>query len=53
MKFDIYTLRKSVEKIQVSLKSEKNNRPFTWRPMYICDISFNYSYNEQYFRQRL
>jgi len=29
--------RKSVEKIQVSLKSGKNNWYFTWRPMYIFD----------------
>jgi hypothetical protein len=36
---------KSVEKIQVSLKSDKNNRYFTWRPVYIFDhislISFS------------
>jgi hypothetical protein len=25
--------RKSVEKIQVSLKSDKNNGSFTWRPV--------------------
>jgi hypothetical protein len=36
--------RKSVQKIQVSLKSHKNNRYFTWRPMYIYDnISLNSS----------
>jgi hypothetical protein len=29
--------RKSVEKIQVWLQSDKNNGYFTWRPMYICD----------------
>jgi hypothetical protein len=28
--------RKSVEKIQVALKSEKNNRYLTSRPMHIC-----------------
>jgi len=28
--------RESVEKIQVSLKSDKNNRHFTWRPIHIC-----------------
>ena len=35
---DIWYLRisrKSVEKIQVSLKSDKNKGYFTWRPMYI------------------
>ena len=29
--------RKSVKKIQVSLKSDKNNRYFTWSPIYIYD----------------
>jgi len=28
---------KSVEKIQVSLKSDYNNRYFPWRPLYISD----------------
>ena len=28
-------LRKSVEKIQIPLKSDKNNGNFTWRPVYI------------------
>jgi hypothetical protein len=31
------SFRKSVERIQVSLKSDKNNRSFTWRPVYIYD----------------
>ena len=31
--------RKSVEKIQVSLKSNKNNGYFKWRIMYIYDQS--------------
>jgi hypothetical protein len=36
--------RKSVEKMQVSLKSDKNNGYFTRRPMYIYDdISLNSS----------
>ena len=30
--------RKSVEKIRVSLKPDKNNWYLTWRPMYIYDI---------------
>jgi len=35
--------RKSVKKIQVSLKSEKNNGYCIWKPMYIYDsISLNY-----------
>jgi hypothetical protein len=34
--------RKSIENIQISLKSDKNNGYFTWRPMYIYDkISMN------------
>jgi hypothetical protein len=36
--------RNSVQKIQVSLKSDKNNGYFTWIPMYIYDnISLNSS----------
>ena len=39
--------RKSVEKIQVSLKYDKNNGHFTWRPGYIyVNISLISSYNE-------
>ena len=44
--------RKSIENVQVSLKFNKNNEYFTWRPMYIYDsISLNSSYNEKIFRQ--
>ena len=32
-----YFLKKSNKKIQISLKSDKNNRYFTQRPMYILD----------------
>jgi len=33
-----------VEKVQASLKSDKNYRYFTWRPIYIFDhISFSSS----------
>jgi hypothetical protein len=35
MKFDMGIFRKSVENIQVSLKSCKNNRYFAWEAMYI------------------
>jgi hypothetical protein len=42
MKFDTY-FRKYVEKIQVSLKSDKNNGYFTRIPMYIFDILLNSS----------
>ena len=46
--------RKPAEKIQVSLKSDKNNRYFTWTPIYIFDhISLNSSYIEKCFRQTL
>ena len=45
---------KSVNKIQVSLNSDKNNRYFTSRPIYIFyHISLNSSYNEKCFRQKL
>jgi hypothetical protein len=41
-------IRKSVEEIQVSLKSDKNNGYFTRRPMYIFDrISLSSTYNEK------
>jgi len=43
--------QKPVEKIQVSLKSEKNNVYFTWRPMYIYAISADSSYNAICFTQ--
>jgi len=37
--FDILSIcRKSVEKIQAWIKSGKNNRYFTWRPLYIYII---------------
>ena len=43
IKFDIWIFfRKCVEKIQVILKSNKNNGYVTWRPIYLFDhISFN------------
>ena len=52
MKFDIWSFSKSVEKIQVPLKSDYNNRYYTWRPMYIY-ISISSSYNEKCFGQKL
>jgi hypothetical protein len=42
-------LWKSVEKIQFSLKCDKNTRYFTWRTLTICDISLNSSENEKCF----
>ena len=45
--FEYFFFRKHVEKIQVSLKSDKNNGYFTWRTLYIFDhISLNSSKNE-------
>jgi len=35
--------RKSAKKIQVSLKSDKNNPYFTWKPTYIHDNASLYS----------
>jgi hypothetical protein len=41
-KFDIPAFfRKSVEKIQVSLKAGKNNGYFTWRRFHVYDIALN------------
>ena len=37
MKFDIWDFLGTVEKIQVSLKSNKNNEYFTWRRFHIYD----------------
>ena len=43
--------RKSVKKIQVSLKADNNNGYFTWKRSHIYDnISLNFSYNENYFK---
>ena len=40
MKFDIWVfLKKFFQKIQVSLKSDKNNGYFTWRQIYTYDLS--------------
>jgi hypothetical protein len=45
---------KSVQKIQVSSKSDKNNGPFTRRPMHAYDnISLNSSQNQECLRQNL
>jgi hypothetical protein len=42
------------KKIQVSLKSHKNNGHFTWRPTYICEnISLNSFHNEKCFKQKI
>ena len=38
--------RKSVPKIQISLKSDKNNRYFTWRPIYIFKSYFAHFFFE-------
>jgi len=35
----ICIFRKSVKKIQVSLKSDKKKGYFTWRPIYVFDLS--------------
>jgi len=44
MKFDMLGFLKTVEKIQVCLKSVKTNKCFTCRPLYIYDhISLNSS----------
>jgi hypothetical protein len=44
--------RKSLEKIQVSLKFDKNDRYFIWRPIYIYDnMSLNSSKNEKFVKE--
>jgi hypothetical protein len=50
--WNLKIFRKSVQKIQVSLKSDKTEGYFTWRPIYICDhISLISSQNEKSFIQ--
>ena len=45
---------KSVEKFQVSLKSDNNNRHFISRPIHVyIHISLSFPYNEKYFTQKL
>jgi len=45
--------RKSVQMIQVSLKSDKNYGYLPWRRKYIYDISLHASSNDNFFRQKL
>jgi hypothetical protein len=49
------TFRKFIEKIQVSLKSDKNNGYFTWIPIYIFNhIPFSSPWNKKkHFKQNL
>ena len=50
----LHIFRKSVEKIQVLLKSDKNNGYLTWRQIYIFEhISLSSSYYEECFRKIL
>ena len=55
MKFDIWTFSEKLSrKFKFSLKSDKNNGYFTWRPIYVCvcdHISLNS--NEKCFTQNL
>jgi hypothetical protein len=54
MKFGIRIFLKSLERNQVSLKSDHKNQYFTRRPIHIFDhISLNFSTNEKRFRQKL
>jgi len=54
MKFYVNIFRKSVKKIQASLKSDKNNRYFTRRRIYIYDyISLISSQEKKFFGQNL
>ena len=51
--FRFFFFLKSVEKIQVPLKSDKNNGYFTWIPIYLLGHnSLSSSYNEKLFRKK-
>jgi len=50
---NLNVFNKSVEKIHVSINSDKNNWHFSWRPKCVFDcISPSSSQNENFFRQR-
>lgn len=54
IKFEIWLffLKSAPKKIPASLKADKSNGHFTWRPLQICDnIYLNSPLNEKYFRQ--
>ena len=52
--WNLSIFRKSVDKLQLSSNSDKNNRYFKYRPMYIFyQISLNSHWNEKCFRQKL
>jgi len=54
IKFDLNILRKSGEKIQISLNSDKINGNLSCRPIYFFDrISLSSSYNEKCFGKKL
>ena len=54
IKFDIRVfIQKYIEKIQVSLKSNKNNRFIMCRPLYNYDVLLDSTWNEKCFRKRL
>ena len=54
MQLDMSNFRKQVQKIQILLKSDKNNGHFTWRPTDIYgNIRLNASQKEKRFRQKL
>ena len=50
VKFNIWVFRKSVEKIQVSLQSDKNNGHFTWRRFNICQYPSEFFLEWKIFR---
>jgi len=55
IKFYIWVFfeKKTVEKIQDALKSDQKEGYFTWRPIYVFDISLNSSCNGKCFRQEV
>jgi len=44
--------RNSFVKIKISIKYEENNGYFTWRPMYIYDISLPSPYNKKFVSEK-
>jgi len=50
----MHIFRKSVKKVQFSLKSDSNNGYFKWRPIHIFYyLSLSSSQREKYFRYTL
>ena len=51
MKFDMSIFRNTVEKIQVSLKSDKNNGYYTWRPLDMWSYLTQFLFEREMFQK--